>query len=53
MDVAQPDENRHRFGLPQRALRFMFPQLWPEAEAEADSPNFQDQIGLLRLSIKR
>ena len=27
------------FGLPQHALRFMFPQVWPEAEAEADSAN--------------
>lgn len=26
-----------RFGLPQHALRFLFPQLWPEAEAEADA----------------
>lgn len=26
-----------RLGLPQHALRYMFPQLWPEAEAEADS----------------
>ena len=24
-----------RFGLPQHALRFLFPQLWPEAEADA------------------
>ena len=26
-----------RFGLPQHALRFLFPQLWPEAEADAAS----------------
>ena len=24
-----------RFGLPQHALRFLFPRLWPEAEADA------------------
>jgi Fic family protein len=28
-------QGRVRFGLPQHALRFMFPQLWPEAEADA------------------
>lgn len=33
-------QGKVRFGLPQHALRFMFPQLWPEAEAEADSANF-------------
>ncbi|GAA6118927.1 Fic family protein [Acidovorax sp. FG27] len=27
-------QGRVRFGLPQHALRFMFPQLWPEAEAD-------------------
>lgn len=26
-----------RFGLPQHALRFLFPRLWPEAEADAAS----------------
>jgi Fic family protein len=26
-----------RFGLPQHALRFLFPRLWPEAEADADA----------------
>lgn len=24
-----------RFGLPQHALQFLFPKLWPEAEADA------------------
>jgi hypothetical protein len=28
-------QGKVRFGLPQHALRFMFPQLWPEAEADA------------------
>lgn len=28
-------QGRVRFGLPQHALRFLFPRLWPEAEAEA------------------
>jgi Fic family protein len=32
-------QGKVRFGLPQHALRFLFPQLWPEAEAEADLPN--------------
>jgi len=27
-------QGKVRFGLPQHALRFMFPQLWPEAEAD-------------------
>ena len=27
-----------RFGLPLQALRFYFPALWPEAEADASSP---------------
>lgn len=27
-----------RFGLPQHALRFLFPRLWPEAEADAATP---------------
>lgn len=27
-----------RFGLPQHALRFLFPRLWPEAEADAANP---------------
>ena len=26
-----------RFGVPLRSLRFLFPRLWPEAEAEAAS----------------
>lgn len=28
-------QGKVRFGLPQHALRFLFPQLWPEAEANA------------------
>jgi len=28
-------QGKVRFGLPQHALRFMFPNLWPEAEADA------------------
>jgi len=28
-------QGKVRFGLPQHALRFMFPKLWPEAEADA------------------
>lgn len=28
-------QGRVRFGLPQHALRFLFPRLWPEAEADA------------------
>lgn len=28
-------QGKMRFGLPQHALRFMFPQLWPEAEADS------------------
>ena len=27
-------QDKVRFGLPQHALRFMLPQLWPEAEAD-------------------
>ena len=27
-------QGRVRFGLPQHALRFLFPRLWPEAEAD-------------------
>lgn len=30
-------QGKVRFGLPQHALRFLFPRLWPEAEAEADT----------------
>jgi Fic family protein len=30
-------QGRVRFGLPQHALRFLFPRLWPEAEADAVS----------------
>ena len=28
-------QGKVRFGLPQHALRFMFPKLWPEAEADS------------------
>lgn len=28
-------QGKVRFGLPQHALRFLFPQLWPEAEGDA------------------
>lgn len=28
-------QGKVRFGLPQHALRFMFPQLWPEAKADS------------------
>jgi Fic family protein len=31
-------QGKVRFGLPQHALRFLFPRLWPEAEADAASP---------------
>ena len=30
-------QGKVRFGLPQHALRFLFPRLWPEAEADAIS----------------
>ena len=30
-------QGKVRFGLPQHALRFIFPRLWPEAEADAAS----------------
>ena len=30
-------QGKVRFGLPQHALRFLFPQLWPEAEADSAS----------------
>lgn len=30
-------QGKIRFGLPQHALRFLFPRLWPEAEADADT----------------
>jgi Fic family protein len=29
-------QGKVRFGLPQHALRFLFPMLWPEAEADAE-----------------
>ena len=31
-------QGKVRFGLPQHALRFLFPRLWPEAEADASDP---------------
>ena len=31
-------QGKVRFGLPQHALRFLFPRLWPEAEADAATP---------------
>ncbi len=34
---ADTPQGKVRFGLPQHALRFMFPRLWPEAEADAAS----------------
>ncbi len=33
--VSDSPQGRVRFGLPQHALRFMFPRLWPEAEADS------------------
>ncbi|MGB4358991.1 MAG: Fic family protein [Rhodoferax sp.] len=30
-------QGKVRFGLPQHALRFLFPQLWPEAEADSST----------------
>jgi Fic family protein len=30
-------QGKVRFGLPQHALRFLFPRLWPEAEMDSDS----------------
>jgi Fic family protein len=30
-------QGKVRFGLPQHALRFLFPRLWPEAEADAEN----------------
>jgi Fic family protein len=30
-------QGKVRFGLPQHALRFLFPRLWPEAEVDASS----------------
>lgn len=29
-------QGKVRFGLPQHALRFLFPKLWPEAEADVE-----------------
>ncbi len=31
-------QGKVRFGLPQHALRFLFPRLWPEAEADTARP---------------
>ena len=31
-------QGKVRFGLPQHALRFLFPRLWPEAEADVAGP---------------
>ncbi len=31
-------QGKVRFGLPQHALRFLFPRLWPEAEADVQPP---------------
>ncbi|MBB6578829.1 hypothetical protein HNP33_002931 [Comamonas odontotermitis] len=28
-------QGKVRFGMPQHALRFLFPKLWPEAEVDA------------------
>jgi hypothetical protein len=33
--VTDSPHGRLRFGVPQHALRFYFPHLWPEAEAGA------------------
>ncbi|WP_462386820.1 Fic family protein [Acidovorax sp. Q11] len=33
--VSDSPQGKVRFGLPQHALRFLFPRLWPEAEADA------------------
>jgi Fic family protein len=32
-------QGKVRFGLPQHALRFLFPRLWPEAEADIEAPS--------------
>lgn len=36
---ADSPQGKVRYGLPQHALRFLFPRIWPEAEA--DSASFQ------------
>lgn len=33
--ISDSPQGKVRFGLPQHALRFLFPSLWPEAEADA------------------
>ena len=33
--MSDSPQGKVRFGLPQHALRFLFPRLWPEAEADA------------------
>jgi len=35
--VSDSPQGRVRFGVPMHALRFYFPALWPEAEADADA----------------
>ena len=34
---SDPPQGKVRFGLPQHALRFLSPRLWPEAEMDAVS----------------
>jgi hypothetical protein len=36
--VSDTPQGRVRFGLPLHALRFYFPALWPEAEADDGDP---------------
>ncbi|MBK7005232.1 MAG: hypothetical protein IPH37_08860 [Burkholderiales bacterium] len=36
--MASMPQGRVRFGLPQHALRFLFPRLWPEAQADCATP---------------
>jgi Fic family protein len=35
-------QGKVRFGLPQHALRFLFPRLWPEAETDAEEMQSSD-----------
>ncbi|CAM3814493.1 Fic family protein [Roseateles saccharophilus] len=37
--VSDTPKGRVRFGVPMRALRFLFPALWPEAEADVQQAN--------------
>jgi len=39
-------QGKVRFGLPQHALRFLFPQLWPEAEADAAGLQYSQKQSL-------